>query len=267
MPEGVAGCHSGNVGWLRPFFTLLRALVSRDIRGQYRRSILGPAWAIIRPVFMMVIFTFLRGIVDIPSDGIPYPIFSFTVLVPWAFFTAAVTACGGSVMGNASIIKKMPIAREVFPLAATVTAAFDLVMSGLVLAGLMVWFKVPAGWALLWVPVLVLMTAVLAMAVGMFLAALGTFKRDFLMAGGFAIQLWLYASPIIYPVSSVPARWRAWYILNPMVGILEGFRNVLARGQSPDLDLLLWSLPGIMLALLIGWPLFRKMSQYFADVL
>ena len=251
----------------RAFWIILSALVSRDIRGRYRRSFLGPLWAIIRPVFMMVVFTVLRGIVKIPSDGIPYPIFSFSVLVPWTFFTAAVNTCGPCVLTNGSIMKKLAVEREVFPVTAVVTAGFDLLMSGIVLVGLMAWFRVPVGWSLLWVFPLLLMTALLALGCGMFLAALGTFRRDFLMAGGFAMQLWMYATPIIYPLSSVPLQWQFLYILNPMVGILEGFRSVLAKGDVPDPTLLGCAMPGILVAVLIGWPLYRKMSQYFADVL
>lgn len=249
------------------FWHLMWALVVRDVRGRYRRSFLGPLWAIIRPVFMMVVFSILRGIVKIPSDGIPYPIFSYSVLVPWTFFTTAINTCGPCVISNGGIMKKLAVDREVFPVTAVVTAGFDLLMSSLVLAGMMVWFRVPVGWSLLWLFPLLGLTAILALGCGMFLAALGTFRRDFLMAGGFAMQLWLYATPIIYPMSSVPEKWHSLYVLNPMVGILEGFRSVLAKGVAPDLALLAWSLPGVLLVVLIGWPLYRKMSQYFADVL
>ena len=251
----------------RVFWIILWALVCRDVRGRYRRSFLGPLWAIIRPIFMMLVFTALRGIVKIPSDGIPYPIFSFSVLVPWAFFTTAVQNCGPSVLSNGSILKKLAIDREVFPVSGVVNAGFDLLMSGTVLAGLMIWFRVPVGWSLLWLGPLLLLTSTLALAFGMFLAALGTYRRDFLMAGGFVLQLLMYATPIVYPLSSIPERWRSLYIMNPLVGILEGFRSVLAKGVSPDLELLAWSLPGVLLAVLIGWPLFRVMSRYFADVL
>ncbi len=249
------------------FLNLLWALVSRDVRARYRRSILGPLWAIIQPLFLMVVFTILRGFVDIPSEGIPYPIFSYSALVPWTFFSTAVNNSGPSIMSNAGILKKMAVAREIFPLAAVLTAGFDLLMSGLVLAGMMIWFHVPVGWSLLWLPLLIVLTGLLALAVGMFLAALGTFKRDFLLAGTFLMQLWLYATPIIYPLSSVPERWRVFYVLNPMVGLLEAFRSILARGVAPDLELLAWALPGIALAWLVSWPFFRVMSQYFADVL
>jgi len=249
------------------FWTLLWALVNRDVRSRFRRSILGPAWAILRPAFMMVVFSVLRGFVNIPSDGIPYPIFIYSVLVPWTFFTTVVNGCAPSIMSNSGILKKMAVPRQVFPLAAAVAAGFDLLMSGLVLAGMMLWFRVPVGWSLLWLPVLIVLTGTLALAVGMALTSLGIFKRDFLTAGGYLVQLWMYATPIIYPLSSVPEGWRWLYVLNPMVGILEGFRSILVRGQAPDLVLLGWALPGIALALLVAWPLFRVMSQYFADVL
>lgn len=249
------------------FFTLLWSLVSRDVTARYRRSVLGPAWALIQPVFLMTVFTVLHTFVEIPSDGVPYVIFSYTALVPWTFFATAINGGGASIMGNAGIIKKIAVPRVVFPLAAALTAAFDLAMSGLVLAAMMLWFRVPIGLSLMWVPVLVGMTAALALSVGMLLAAVGTFKRDFLFAGGFLVQLWLYMSPIIYPLSSVPARWRDVYVLNPMVGILEGFRAVLIRGTVPNLELLGWSALGIAAAWAVAWPTFRIMSQYFADVL
>ena len=258
---------SGRRERLDRFLNLLWALVARDVRARYRRSILGPAWAILQPLFLMVVFTILRGFVDIPSDGIPYVIFSYSALVPWTFFANAVNNCGPSILSNAGILKKMAVRREIFPLAAVVTASFDLLMSGIVMAGMMIWFRVPVGWSLLWLPILILMTGGLALPVGMFLASLGTFRRDFLLAGTFLMQLWLYTTPIIYPLSSVPERWRSLYVLNPMVGILEAFRAILARGAAPDLALLAWAVPGIVLAWVVAWPLFRVLSQYFADVL
>ena len=249
------------------FFNLLWALVSRDITARYRRSLLGPAWAILQPLILMVLFTMIRRFVAIPSDGMPYAIFSYSALVPWTFFSNAVNQCGPSVVSNAGIVKKMAVAREVFTAAAVVTALFDLLMSGLVLAVMMVWFQVPVGWSLLWLPVLVLLTALLALAVGMGIASLGTFKRDLVFAAPFVMQLWLYATPVIYPISSVPERWRSLYVLNPMAGIIEGFRSVLVKGLMPDLGLLAWSVMGIGLIWALTWPLFRFMSQYFSDAL
>ncbi|MFH0873190.1 MAG: ABC transporter permease [bacterium] len=244
---------------------LLWALWSRDVKARYRKSILGPAWALIQPLVYMVIFTLLRGVVRFSSEGIPYPIFTFAALVPWTFFSNAVVSSAPSVIMNASIIKKIALPREIFPLSAVVTALFDLLMSGLVLAGLMIYYHIRVGWALLWLPALVALTALLAFGVGMFLAAFGTFKRDLVMAAPFLMQFWLFLSPIVYPLSQVPGKWRDLYMLNPMVGLIEGFRNVLLRAQSPSLEPLAWSALMTLAALAITWPLFRWISQYFAD--
>ena len=239
----------------------------RELKGRYRRSLLGPAWAIIQPLFYMVIFTFIRGVLDITSEGVPYVIFTYSALVPWTFFSNGVSRCGPSVSSNAGIVKKIAIAREVFPVAGLVVSLFDLLISSLILVGMMVWFRVLAGWSLLWLPVLVLLTALLALGVGLGVAALGTYKRDVTLALPFLMQLWLLATPIMYPLGNVPERWQFLYNLNPMVGIIEGFRRVVVKGMSPDLGLLGISLFGIALVWLVTWPLFRYMSQYFADVL
>jgi len=247
-------------------FGLVWALVRRDVSARYRKSILGPTWAIVQPVMYMVVFGLLRGVTGISSEGIPYPIFTFSALVPWTFFSKAVVTSAPSVMMNATLVKKIDMPREVFPLSAVLTAMFDLLMSGLVLAGLMVYYRVTVGWALLWLPVLIAVTATLAFAVGMFLAAFGTFKRDLVMAAPFLMQFWLFASPIIYPLSEVPERWRLLYMLNPTVGLIEGYRNVLLRAAAPSMEPLGWSVVMTLVFLVLVWPFFRWISQYFADV-
>lgn len=249
------------------FVNLLSALVYRDITSRYRRSLLGPLWAILQPLILTVLFNMLRGFVSIPSDGIPYVLFSYTALVPWTFFTNALSFCGPSVALNANIIKKMAMPREVFPLAAVVTALFDFLMSGLILVGMMIWFRVPVSWSVLWVPVLVLFMAALAFGVGLFIASLGTLRRDFIFATPFLVQFWLYATPVIYPLSSVPEHWRALYMLNPMVGIIEGFRSALLQNTSPSLAALSWSVLITLVIMAITWPVFRRLSRYFADVI
>jgi lipopolysaccharide transport system permease protein len=249
--------------WLQ----LVWALGSRDLRARYRRSFLGPVWGIIQPIFLMVAFTILNRFINISSDGIPYAIFSYSVLVPWTFFTAIANGTASCIINNASILKKISVAREIFPLTTVLSAGFDLLMSGIVLALMMLWFQIPVGWSLLWLPLLVTLTAAFGLAIGMGISCFGIFKRDFLLAGNFLIQFGLYITPIIYPLSRVPEGWRWLYVLNPMVGILEGFRSVLARGQQPDLALLGLALPGMALVFLIVVPLFRKTAQYFADVL
>lgn len=249
------------------FLFLIWALGSRDIRARYRRSFLGPLWGILQPFFLMVAFTILNRFINISSDGIPYAIFSYSVLVPWTFFTAIANGTASCIINNASILKKISVAREIFPLTTVLSAGFDLMMSGVVLALMMLWFQVPVGWSLLWLPLLIVLTAAFGLAIGMGISCFGIFKRDFLLAGNFLIQFGLYMSPIIYPLSRVPEGWRWLYVLNPMVGILEGFRKVLAHGQQPDFALLGFALPGMALVFLIVIPLFRKTAQYFADVL
>ncbi len=255
---------------MRRFLSLVNilwALAYRDIASRYRRSLLGLLWAVLQPLLLMVVFTFLRAVVDIPSDGIPYVIFSYAALVPWTFFANAVNRAGSSILANAPLIKKSPVSREIFPLAALATALFDFCMSGIVLAGMMFYFRVQVGASLLWLPVLVALTCALAFGIGMFIAALGCFRQDFIFAASFGLQLWLYATPVIYPVSSVPQSWQWSYRLNPMVGIIEGFRNVLIKNMPPDTTLLSLSLLVTVCVLVLVWPIFRKCATYFADVL
>ncbi len=249
------------------FATLLQALVVRDVTSRYRRSALGMWWAFLQPMILMLLFNMLRGFVNIPSDGLPYVLFSYTALVPWTFFTNAVAACGPSIITNAEVIKKIALPREVFPLAAVAATLFDFFMSGIILAGMMIWFKVPVGWALLWLPVLIILMAAVSYAVGILLAGLGTFRKDFIFATPFLTQAWLFVTPVIYPLSTVPEKWQFFYMLNPMVGVIEGFRNVLLKATAPPTEALGISvvMTGILLA--ISWPIFRKLSAYFADVL
>ena len=249
------------------FLVLLRAIVERDLKARYRRSLLGPSWAILQPIILMIVFTIIRGFLTIPSDGLNYALFTYVALVPWQLLSSGVSRAGPSIVANRAVIKKTAMPREVFPLAAIITALFDMLISGTVLAGMMVFFRVEVGSALMWIPVLIILASLLALAAGFFIAALGTFKSDFLIAIPFLMQVWLYATPIIYPLSVVPEALRPYYILNPAVGIIEGFRDVLLKAQDPDLGLLGVSALVTLIGLSIAWPLFRKLSQYFADIL
>lgn len=249
------------------FVNLLWALVVRDLTGKYRRSALGLWWAFIQPLVLMLAFSMLRGFVNIPSDGLPYILFTYAALVPWTFFTNALSSCGPSIIDNAEVIKKIALPREVFPLAGVASALFDFVMSSVVLAGMMVWYKVAVGWTLLWVPVLVALAAAVAFSMGMLLAGFGTFRKDFIFAVPFLAQAWLFITPVIYPISSVPDRWYSLYVLNPMVGVIEGFRTVLLKASPPPMEPLLASVAVTAVLLAISWPIFRRLSAYFADVL
>jgi len=249
------------------FVNLLWALVVRDLTGKYRRSALGLWWAFIQPLVLMLVFSMLRGFVNIPSDGLPYILFTYAALVPWTFFANSLSSCGPSIIDNAEVIKKIALPREVFPLAGIASALFDLGMSSMVLAGMMVWYKVAVGWSLVWLPVLVALAAAVAFSIGMLLAGLGTFRKDFIFAVPFLVQTWLFVTPVIYPISSVPDRWYSLYLLNPMVGVIEGFRTVLLKATAPPMEPLLASVAVTTVLLAVSWPAFRRLSAYFADVL
>lgn len=243
------------------------ALVYRNIAIRYSRSLLGLFWAILQPLMLMVVFSLLNGVLKISSEGVPYILFSYAGLLPWTFFSNALSICGPSILSNAAIIKKIALPREIFPLAAVLTAFFDFLMSSLVMMGMMIFYKIPVDWSLLWLPVLCFLIGLLAFGVGMILAALGAFKQDFIIAISFLIQIWLFITPVIYPLDSVPEQWRSLYFLNPMVGIVEGFRAILLHAETPPFIPLLWS--GLMTGLILvpAWLLFRWLSRYFADII
>jgi lipopolysaccharide transport system permease protein len=216
---------------------------------------------------LMVVFSLIQGILGISSDNLPYAIFTYSALVPWTFFTNAVRASGSSIYTNAAILKKTAVPREIFPAADVLTSLFDFGMAGLVLLAMIIFYQTPITIHLLWLPMLIVLTSLLAWGIGLGIAALGTYRRDFIMGITFGIQLLSYATPIMYPLSNVPDRWRAFYVLNPLVGIIEAYRNILVRGLSPEYDLLFIAIIGTILVCTVTWPIFRVMSQYFADVL
>ena len=249
------------------FFNLLWALVLRELKGRYRRSLLGPTWAILQPLIYMLIFTFLRGMFRIDSEGVPYVIFSYSALVPWTFFSNAVIRTGPSIYSNGSIIKKMAISREIFPLSGVIVSLVDFLISFSILAGMMVWYHTPITWVLLWIPVLIGLTTMLAIGIGFGIASVGTFKRDIIIALPFIMQLAMLATPVVYPLSQIPDKYQWIVALNPMTGIIEGFRSVIVKGLVPNFELLVVSIVGTVLIWLVALPIFRSVSQYFADVL
>jgi lipopolysaccharide transport system permease protein len=249
----------------RQFMALMWAITLRELKGRYRRSALGMLWAVLPPVFYAALFTVLQGILHISTGDVPYVLFAYAGLVPWAFFVNAVNRCGGSVGVNAGIVKKVAVPRVVFPVAAVVTALADFAVSGLLLAMLLLWFGVVPGIHLLWLMPIVMITMLFALGCGLIIAALGAFLQDVLFGLPLLMQLWMLATPIMYPLSQVPASWMPLYLLNPMVGIIEGFRQVLIRQAAPDMALLGMTLAATAVIWMIGWPLFRTLSQHFAD--
>lgn len=249
------------------YWNFMTSLVARDIRGRYRRTMLGPLWAIIPAVMTMVIFTVLRGVVDIDSEGVPYVVFSFSTIVPWTYFQKAVTNVPNSVIGNGGLLRKMAVPRSLFPWVGVFTALFDFFMSFVVLMGILLIYQVPFTIAWLWLPILLLLLSLLAWTVGIGIAAVSVYRRDILQGLSYIMQLWFFATPVVYSLNAIEGNKRILYSLNPTVGIIDGFRQVLVFGKSPDAGLLVIGLLVTVLILCITFPLYRVMSRYFADVL
>ena len=212
---------------------LLYFLVWRDLKVRYKQTVIGAGWAILQPLMTMAIFTVVFGtFAKIPSDGIPYPIFAYSALLPWNLFANSLSRGGTSIVGNAQLISKIYFPRLLLPLSGILSPIVDFAISFVILVIMMIWFGTVPGWGVLALPLFLLLALLTALAVGLWLSALNVRYRDVGYAIPFLIQLWMFASPIAYPVSLVPEKWRMLYSLNPMVGVIEGFRwALLAEGK------------------------------------
>jgi lipopolysaccharide transport system permease protein len=242
-------------------------LVWRDVKVRYAQSILGIGWAVIRPLFSMVVFSVVFGrLANISSDGVPYAIFSYAALVPWTYFSSALTGSTSSLLGARAMLTKVYFPRLVLPLTAVLSKLLDFGIALLILFGMMAWFGIPPTlWALA-LPALVLLMMLAAAGIGMWLTALSIQYRDVSYGLSFGVQLLMYAAPVVYPVSAIPERFRVLYGLNPMAGVIEGFRAALLGTAPMPWDLLV---PGAVVAvvLFIGGALyFQRTERIFADV-
>ncbi len=207
---------------------LLYFLIWRDVKVRYKQTALGAAWAIIQPFFTMIVFSlFFGSLAKVPSDGIPYPIFSYAALVPWTFFANGLNQSANSLVGSANLIKKVYFPRLAMPLAAVLSGVVDFALAFVVLLGLMAWFGVAPTGHVIWLPAFLVLALVSALGVGLWLAALNVQFRDVRYVVPFLTQFWLFATPIAYPSSLLPEPWRSLYGLNPMAGVVEGFRWAL----------------------------------------
>ena len=247
---------------------MLYFLVWRDVIVRYKQTALGAAWVIVQPLITMLIFTLVFGnFARIPSDGIPYPVFAFSALLPWSYFSQALARSSNSLVNSSNLVTKIYFPRLLIPLAASVAPVVDLFFSFLVLLVLMAWYKIAPTWGLLALPLFLGLAIMTALAVGLWSSALNVRYRDVGNIILFLSQVWMYASPVAYPVSMVPVKWRLLYSLNPMVGVIEGFRWALLGKESPDFMLMAVS-SSVVLALLAGGIVyFKRMEQTFADVI
>jgi lipopolysaccharide transport system permease protein len=246
---------------------LLYFLTWRDIKVRYKQAALGVAWAVVQPLITMVIFSVIFGrLAKLPSDGIPYPVFSYAALLPWQLFAGALQRAGTSLVGNANLLTKVYFPRLVIPLSAVAAGLVDFGISFLVLLGLMLYYGIPPTWRILWLPPLVLLALLTALAVGLWLSALNVRYRDVQQMIPFLVQAWMYASPVAYSAGLIPTgTWRIVYGLNPLAGVIQGFRWALLGANPPD-ELLLVSVVMVIVLLVTGLFYFRRMETTFADV-
>jgi lipopolysaccharide transport system permease protein len=246
---------------------LLYFLTWRDIKVRYKQTALGAAWAIIQPVFTMVVFSLFFGrLAKVPSDGIPYPLFAYAALLPWGFFANGLAQSSDSLVGNANLIRKVYFPRLVVPLSAVFSGAVDFSIAFLVLLGMMGYYRTAPSAHALWLPFLLLLALVTALGVGLWLSALNVQYRDVKYAVPFLTQFWMFATPIAYPSSLLREPWRTVYGLNPMAGVVEGFRWALLGSKTAPGPMIAVSATAAVALLVGGAFYFRRMEKTFADV-
>lgn len=246
---------------------LLWVLTARDVKVRYKQTVLGAAWAIVRPFTTMVIFSVVFGqLAQMPSDGYPYPVFVYAALLPWTFFAAALGASGQSLVGSAHLISKVYFPRLIIPLASVGAGLVDLLISTAILLLMMLWYGVGWSWNLLAAPALLLAVVFIALGVGTLLSALTVAYRDFAHLTPFLIQIWMYATPVIFPASLVPERWQWLLYINPMAGLIDGFRAAFL-GKPFDLQGLGISFAIAVAVFIAGVAYFEKVERRFADII
>jgi len=257
-----------NLRELWEYRELLYFLVWRDIKVRYKQTAIGAAWALIQPFFTMVVFSLFFGqLAKIPSEGVPYPIFSYAALLPWTFFANGISQAANSVVGGASLISKVYFPRLLTPLSAVLTSVVDFALAFIVLIGMMLFFRIYPTWNALWFFPFLLLALMTALGVGIWLAALNVQYRDVRYVVPFLTQLWMYVTPVIYPSSLLHGVWRTLIGLNPMTGVVDGFRwALLGTGEAPRETLCVSAAVSLML-LLTGVLYFRRMEKTFADVI
>jgi len=268
--EAMEAFIGGNAGWFRDLWNyreLLFFLAWRDFRLRYRQTLLGILWALIQPVFMMAIFPVLFGrVVKVPSDGMPYPVFYYAGLLPWIYFANVVGLSAVSLISNAALFTKVYFPRVFLPASPPLTGLIDLLISSTILIGLLIWYDVPFTWRLAIWPALVFLLFILTVGVGTLLAASNVRYRDIKHALPLVLQIWLYITPIIYPLSLVPEKFRVLALLNPLTGIIEAFRASCSPAAAIDWTALAVSIlvTGILLAVSLFY--FIRMEGEFADI-
>jgi lipopolysaccharide transport system permease protein len=244
-------------------------LAWRDILVRYKQTFIGVAWALIRPLLTMIVFTVIFGkLAKLPSDGVPYPILVFTAMLPWQFFANALSECSNSLISNSNLVSKVYFPRLIVPTSAVVVSFIDFLISSVILVALMFWYQFVPSWSILLLPLLILLAFAAALWGGLWFAALNIKYRDFRFVVPFVVQLGLYVSPVGFMSTIVPEQWRMFYSLNPMVGVIDGFRwAILGQSNVIYWDGFLLSIALVLVLLSSGIWYFRKTERTFADII
>jgi len=255
------------LGEIWQYRELFYFLIWRDVKVRYKQTILGAAWAVIQPFCTMVVFTlFFRKMANMPSDGIPYPIFTYSALIPWTYLSQAITNSGNSLVASSNLFTKVYFPRVAIPASSAFSGLVDFAIAGSVLLVMMVYYDFAPSWSLLMWPVLLVPLVMLALGVGMIFAALNVKYRDVRYALPFVTQIWLFTTPIIYPTSIIPERFRTLLALNPLVGLIDAFRASLFTGRVLDWQLFTISIVMTTVIFVAGNIYFRKVERVFADI-
>jgi lipopolysaccharide transport system permease protein len=265
--EAHRGWLALDLGELWAYRDLIYFFVWRDIKVRYKQTVIGAAWAILQPVLTMLVFSLFFGkLARIPSQGLPYPIFYYTALLPWNYFATAMQGATNIVVENQRVITKIYFPRVVLPISSILSGLLDFAISFAVFLALMAYYRMVPTRAVIWLPAFMLLAVLTALGVGLWLSALNALYRDVRYVVPFLVQFWLFASPVAYPSSLVPAKWRWLYGLNPMAGVIEGFRWALTGHGDPPSILLAASSGAVVLLVLSGLVYYHAMEGTIADV-
>ncbi len=255
------------LGSLWEYRELLFFLVWRDIKVKYKQTALGVAWAVLQPILATLVFSIFFGrLARMPSDGIPYPVFVYVAMVPWQYFANALTESSNSLVASQNLITKVYFPRLVIPLGSVIAGLVDFCFAFIVLIGMMFYYGITPSRTIFLFPAFLLLAVCTALAVGLWMSALNVQYRDVKYTIPFLTQFWMFATPVVYPASLVPARWRMWYGLNPMAGVIDGFRYALLGRAAKPGPMIYVSAVAVAVLLVGGLLYFRKMESTFADV-
>lgn len=257
-----------NLRHLIDYRELLMVWTAREIRARYRQSVLGLGWAFVQPLVQIVVIAVIfGGVLRVPTGGIPYPIFAFAAILPWNLFASSITASVPSIIANMDLVNKIYFPREFLPLSTMLSRLVDFAVASIIFIALMIYYQMPLHPTLIYVPLLIVIQMLLAMGIGLLGSAVSVFVRDISFAIPLLMQIWMYASPVVYPMTLVPEEWQNLYLLNPMAGIIHSYRMVMLLGLKPDMAYLGYSALFSVFLCVIAYIFFKRIEMAMSDII